>query len=185
MAHVQKGSLSIDPLRNPAVLNTHTWDPDKAVEQIQRLEEGFWKEAGRSRAAGEKRFAASGIGCRCTAPRALGALPRLGIGCRMTTSVWPAVWRSMQRRGYAANAIQNSLRELLMLEDVINGIPAHQNYLFSFGSIAEGHTGSTFEGLWTRGVLSYLDTGYDLRYGADADHIQVKRGPEGVERAKK
>ncbi len=261
MALIQKGYLSIDPVSNPAVFNTHTWDPDSVVEQTMRLKETFWEKAGLGGAEREKHFSASGIGCRrlservsaflldfpdgqkllsissggntgrplepprCgtegqavplktidypdglrlslygtedrvlhrflhtylpeKAPRVLGAAPRLGIGCRMTTAVWPAVWRSMHQKGYAANAIQNSLRELLMLDDVINGVPTRENYLFSFGSIAEGHTGSTFEGLWTAGVLSFLESGHDLRYGADADHIQVKRGPEGIERAKK
>ena len=29
-------------------------------------------------------------------PRALGAIPRLGIGVRMSTSVWPAVWPALE-----------------------------------------------------------------------------------------
>jgi hypothetical protein len=49
----------------------------------------------------------------------------------------------MTKYDFAANAIQNSLRELNLLDDVLAGKPPHTNYLFSFGSIDEGHTGST------------------------------------------
>ena len=118
-------------------------------------------------------------------PKALGATPRLGIGVRMSTAVWPGIWRAMDTYHFAANAIQNSLRELNMLEDVLAGKPPHTNYLFSFGSIDEGHTGSTFEGLWVAGVLSALKSNTFPQYGADADHIMVKRGPEGLSRAKR
>ncbi len=76
-------------------------------------------------------------------PQALGATPRLGIGTRMSTAVWPGIWRAMTKYDFAANAIQNSLRELNLLDDVLAGKPPHTNYLFSFGSIDEGHTGST------------------------------------------
>ena len=38
------------------------------------------------------------------------SVPRLGIGTRMTTLVWPAIWQAMRRGGFAANAIQNSVR---------------------------------------------------------------------------
>ncbi len=116
-------------------------------------------------------------------PIALGATPRLGIGVRMSTTVWPGIWPAMS--GFAANAIQNSVRELSLLEDVLAGRAAHTNYLFSFGSIEEGHTGSTFEGLWTAGVLDALKSDTRPVYGADADHIQIKRGPEGLERARR
>ena len=116
-------------------------------------------------------------------PRALGNTPRLGIGVRMTTSVWPAIWPAM--KGFAANAIQNSVRELSLLEDVLAGRPAHTNHLFSFGAIEEGHTGSTFEGLWTAGVMEAIKSETTPVYGADADHIQVKRGPGGLDRAKR
>jgi hypothetical protein len=118
------------------------------------------------------------------APRAMGSVPRLGIGNRHTTAVWPAAFRAMDRAGFAANAIQNSLRELNLLEDLRRGVPARQNYLFGFGSIAEGHTGSTFEGLLHAGVIAALKAPACPRYGADADHIQVKRGPGGLDRAR-
>jgi hypothetical protein len=117
--------------------------------------------------------------------RALGATPRLGIGDRMSTTVFPAIWNAMQDYGFAANAIQNSLRELNMLEDLVAGKQPHTNYLFSFGKIDEGHTGSTFEGLWLAGMMSALKKPGPLTFGADADHIMVKRGPGGLERAKR
>ena len=119
------------------------------------------------------------------APRALGTVPRLGIGNRHTTAIWPAAFRAMEKGGFAANAIQNSLRELNLLDDLKAGKPAHENYLFSFGTIAEGHAGSTFEGLLHAGVIAALQAPSYPRYGADADHIQVKRGPEGLDRAKR
>jgi hypothetical protein len=118
------------------------------------------------------------------APRAMGSVPRLGIGCRHTTAVWPAAFRAMDRAGFAANAIQNSLRELTLLDDLKRGLPARQNHLFGFGSIAEGHTGSTFEGLLHAGAIAALKAPTHPRYGADADHIQVKRGPGGLDRAR-
>ena len=63
------------------------------------------------------------------APRAMGTVPRLGIGTRMSTSVWPGMWRAMDRCRFAANAIQNSVRELNLLEDVLAGRPPRSNYL--------------------------------------------------------
>jgi hypothetical protein len=119
------------------------------------------------------------------APRALGCVPRLGIGDRHTTAVWPAAFRAMDTAGFAANAIQNSVRELNLLEDLRRGVPARENHLFGFGTIAEGHTGSTFEGLLHAGVIAALKAPTLPRYGADADHIQVKRGPGGFERARR
>ncbi len=117
-------------------------------------------------------------------PRSLGATPRLGVGTRMSTSVWPGIWRAMAEYGFAANAIQNSVRELNVLDDVLAGRPARTNYLYGFGSLAEGHTGSTFEGLWVAGVIAALKSDTQPMYGADADHITVRRGPGGLERAK-
>jgi hypothetical protein len=119
------------------------------------------------------------------APRALGAVPRLGIGTRMSTSVWPGVWRAMDEWPFHANAIQNSVRELHLLEDVRAGRPARSNYLYGFGTLEEGHTGSTFEGLWVAGVVAALKTDTQPTYGADADHITVRRGPGGIERAQR
>ncbi len=116
-------------------------------------------------------------------PRAMGPVPRLGIGTRMSTAVWPGIWRAMDKGGFAANAIQNSVRELNLLEDVLAGRPPRSNYLYGFGTLEEGHTGSTFEGLWVAGVIEALKTDTHPQYGADADHITVRRGPGGIERA--
>ena len=144
-------------------------------------------------------------------PRALGPVPRLGVGTRMTTAVWPAIWEAMDFGGFAANAIQNSVRELNFLETLLEAWPAERNIAFGFGTIEAGYTGSSFEGLWVSGVLDALKHGPQLhperspvtppghperrpagpqskdalRYGADADHIQVKRGPDGLARAKR
>ncbi len=118
------------------------------------------------------------------APRALGSIPRLGIGVRHSTCLWPGIWKAMNRGDFSANAIQNSVRELNLLDSLKAGIPPRTNYLFSFGSVQEGHAGSTFEGLWTYGVASALSSEFFPRYGADADHLQVKRGAEGIERTK-
>lgn len=118
-------------------------------------------------------------------PRALGATPRLGIGTRMTTQVWPGIFTAMARRDIAANSIQNSIRELSLLEDLLSAKPPETNYSTGIGQIQAGWTGSTYEGLWVAGVLAALQSDFELRYGADADHIQVKRGTAGVERAKR
>ena len=118
-------------------------------------------------------------------PRALGSTPRLGIGTRMTTAVWPAIWQAMTAGHFAANAIQNSVRELNLLDDLLAARPAEKNIAFNFGEIQSGYTGSTYEGLWVAGVLSALQTDLPLVYGADADHLQVKRGPEGLARARR
>ena len=116
-------------------------------------------------------------------PRALGPVPRLGIGTRMTTAVWPGIWSAMRACGFAANAIQNSVRELNFLDTLLAGHPAEKNIAFGFGAIETGYTGSSFEGLWVAGVLDGLKHGSRLPYGADADHIQVKRGADGMARA--
>ncbi len=120
-----------------------------------------------------------------TGPRVLGATPRLGLGTRMTTSVWPAIFETMRQRGFAANAVQNSVRELNLLDALRAGSPPEQNYSTAIGTVECGWTGSTFEGLWTSGVLAALKSQDSLRYGADADHLQVKRGADGVARAKR
>jgi hypothetical protein len=127
--------------------------------------------------------------CRLIAPGkgpcALGPAPRLGIGTRMTTAVWPAIWQATAQGGFAANAIQNSVRELNFLQTLLEGLPAEKNIAFGFGTIETGYTGSSYEGLWVAGVLDALKHGAPPRYGADADHIQVKRGPDGLARARR
>jgi hypothetical protein len=117
-------------------------------------------------------------------PRAMGAVPRLGIGTRMTTAMWPGIFQAMNTGGFAANTIQNSVRELNLLETLLAGKPAERNTAFNFGEIECGYTGSSFEGLWVSGVLEALKSPPSPPFGADADHIQVKRGPDGLTRAK-
>ena len=56
-------------------------------------------------------------------PQALGATPRLGIGSRMTTQVWPGMFDAMERCDMAANTIQNSIRELSLLDDLLAARP--------------------------------------------------------------
>ena len=118
-------------------------------------------------------------------PKALGPVPRLGIGTRMTTLLWPGIWQAMAQGRFAANAIQNSVRELNLLDNLLAGRPPEVNYAFNFGTIETGYTGSTFEGLWVSGVLEALKSGHRPTYGADADHLQVKRGADGLARAKR
>jgi hypothetical protein len=38
--------------------------------------------------------------------------PRLGIGTRMSRAVWLGIWQAVGECSFAANAIQNSQREL-------------------------------------------------------------------------
>ncbi len=118
-------------------------------------------------------------------PRALGRVPRLGVGVRMTTACWPGVFAAMDAGGFAANVIQNSVRELNFLSDLLEGRPADRNYASGFGMIEAGYTGSTFEGLWTVGAIEALKHPAPLALGADADHVQVKRGRDGMARAKR
>lgn len=117
------------------------------------------------------------------APRAFGRTPRLGIGARMTTLVWPGIFAAMDRKGFSANCIQNSVRELNLLDDLKQGKEPERNYASGFGMIESGYTGSTFEGLWVAGVLAALRHERPLAYGADADHIQIKRDDRGLARA--
>ena len=116
------------------------------------------------------------------APRALGRTPRLGIGTRLTTKVWPAIFAAMDRKRFAANSIQNSVRELNLLDDLKEGRESERNYASGFGMIESGYTGSTFEGLWVYGVLATLEHDRPLAYGADADHIQFKRADRDLAR---
>jgi hypothetical protein len=254
MSLLQFGHLKIDPARNPAVLDTATWEPAAVVAAVSALPAAAWDRvcgvAAAAAAPGREAPFSFGTG-RCAGaagsawvvarlddgqqallrfrraaappglaqplcsraladgwaldvlsadadsvaawvrvmspecgPQALGPVARLGIGTRMSTNVWPGIWEAMHQGRFAANAIQNSVRELNLLADLVSGAAPRVNYLFGFGRLEEGHTGSTFEGLWLAGVLSALWTGRASRYGADADHIMVKRTPDGLERAK-
>ena len=149
---------------------------------VNRLDHGLPVSAYPTSASVLDRF------CRLLAPhkgpQAMGSVPRLGIGCRMTTAVWPAVFDAMQKYSFASNPIQNSVRELNLLDDLLAGNPPSRNYACGFGTIETGYTGSTYEGLWVAGTLAGLREHGSSRYGADADHLQVKRGPEGLARVK-
>jgi len=114
-------------------------------------------------------------------PRALGAVPRLGIGSRTTVLAWPSVFRVLGARRILANPIQNSVgRELLPLADLQRGL-AEETFLPGLGLVSTGHTGSSVEGLWLEGVLGALLEEYQgPPFGADADHLPLHR-PERME----
>ena len=118
-------------------------------------------------------------------PQALRMVPRLGIGTRMSKAVWPGIWQAMNECLFSANAIQNSMRELNLLENIGDERVDRELYYPGIGFVPEGHTGSTFEGLCLCGVTESLKAGCARPYGADADHIMVKRGSDGLEHAKK
>ncbi|KPK39626.1 MAG: hypothetical protein AMJ65_11315, partial [Phycisphaerae bacterium SG8_4] len=210
-------NLELDPAKNPAVLDTATWDAPQAWIAISSVDESYWKSV----TTAVRRDCRLPAGRRCTVyagsaaehrnssfllvglddgqhvfvelaaentdlalgepigtslfkdksrlaayptdaatvqryvsairpdkgPKALGAVPRLGIGSRMTTAAWPGVWRAMNKCNFCANPIQNSVREVNLLDDVLAGRPPRLNYMANFGTVPEGHTGSTFEGL--------------------------------------
>jgi hypothetical protein len=254
---MQFGKLHIDPSRNPAVLDTATWDPAGAWQIVAGQPAGAWlalsaainQQAARpalnsitlhaaslarwqdstfclaSLADGQQILLELGAGQGQSvlgepigrlaledggsaqllayradldtvvrygqsidpdkAPHVMGAESRLGIGSRMTTASWPGIFRAMCTGGFSANAIQNSVREANLLEDLLAGRPAELNYGPNLGAFASGHAGSSFEGLWLYGVLEALKAQGPIRYGADADHMQVKRGAGRLERAKR
>ena len=249
------GNLRINPAKNPAVLDTGTWDSPKAWSAISAVDDRFWTslsttsgQDGRlppdgrltvhagsvaqhreslffllSLDGGQHVFVELGkedrpatltkpIGSRSLqggghliayatdaaaveryvsiirpdkGPRSLGAAPRLGIGSRMTTAAWPGVWSAMKKGGFRANPIQNSVREVNLLDDLLAAQPQRLNYMANFGRVPEGHAGSTFEGLWVAGVLEALKSGSSPEFGADADHITVRRGDADINRARK
>jgi hypothetical protein len=87
----------------------------------------------------------------------MGSVPRLGIGDRHTTAVWPAAFRAMDRAGFASNAIRNSLRELNLPDDPKRGRPARQ--------VVEAARHDTF---FTLDVSDILDYGV-RKAGGDAE----------------
>ncbi len=254
--------IEIEPRRNPAVLDTATWEPKSAWNAICAIDESYWNlvakavREGRSLpidelcivfagscaeyrasvfflaglADGQQVFVALGTpysGLKtdgkdsllgepinrksfkdgtCLAvyrtdsatvdryvslirpdkgPKALGATPRLGVGSRMTVAAWPGVWRAMEKSNFFANPIQNSVREVNLLDDLLAGRQPRYNYLANFGKVPEGHTGSTFEGLWVAGVLEALKTASSPPFGADADHITIRREANAINHAKR
>ncbi len=249
------GELKIDPQKNPAVLDTGTWEAARAWNTVSAIDESYWNSevdtarkeqlspteahcivyfssfaeyrknvfflAGLNdgqhvfvelRAEDTKFTIGEPIGIRKLTggnrlvvystdavtinhyvhllrpdkgPKALGAVPRLGIGSRMTTAAWPGVWQAMNKCNFRANPIQNSVREVNLLEDVLAARPSRLNYMANFGRVEEGHTGSTFEGLWAAGVLEALKTDSSIPFGADADHVTVRCNTGDIERARR
>ena len=55
------------------------------------------------------------------APQPLGAIPRIGAGSRMSAALFPGSYRAMDACGFAANTIQNSVRELELMENILAG----------------------------------------------------------------
>jgi len=108
-------------------------------------------------------------------PRALGAVPRLGLGSRTTTLGWPTIYRFLSSEGIYANAIQNSVaRELMPLDMLDDHTARPTTFLPGLGPVPVGHTGSTIEGLLDWGTLSAAEAGYTgPGFGADADHLPV------------
>ncbi len=249
------GKLEINPQKNPAVLDTGTWEPASAWSKISAISESYWASVKEATKEGRRPptdahctvyvssvaeyrnsvFFLAGlddgqhvfveirredkgttlgeaIGIRAfedenrlvaypahaatidryvhlirpdKGPKALGAVPRLGVGSRMSTAAWPGVWQAMNKCNFKANPIQNSVREVNLLEDMLAARPSRPNYMANFGTVEEGHTGSTFEGLWVAGVLEALKTDSSVAFGADADHITVRCRAGDIERAKR
>jgi len=247
--------IEIDPRKNPAVLDTATWEPASALSMVSAVDETHWNSVAKAvreghpspldercivytgsiagyrtsvlflvgLADGQHVFVELGtdskdiplgepIGIRSLkdgnrlavyptdaatidryvslmrpdrSPKVLGAVPRLGVGSRMSTAAWPGVWQAMNKCNFRANPIQNSVREVNLLEDMLAGRPPRLNYLANFGRVEEGHTGSTFEGLWVAGVLEALKAASSPEFGADADHITVRRVADDIDRAKR
>ena len=194
MSLYRTGSFEVDPVKQPAVADTATWDEDAAYAVVCAAPESYWKRMMRSISREDHRERqtkdipfqplSGSISRRnlCTwmigklpdgqhlilsigkpsttggeielvksfgqldgqnltfypasdrnvhsylktclpgrTARGLGARPRLGIGVRASTLAWPAVWDAMSKKGFCANAIQNSLRELNLLEDLRSG----------------------------------------------------------------
>ena len=248
------GTLEIEPRKNPAVLDTATWEPTGAWKSISAIDQPYFISISKAIRGGhslpldkrcivysgscaeyqKKLFGLTKLddgqhvfveigsndpegplkesigsrplsnGTHLTAyrtdgetidlyvsllrsdkgPKALGAVPRLGIGSRMTTAAWPGVWRALNRCNIQSNPVQNSVREVNLLEDVLAGRPVRLNYMANFGRVEEGHTGSTFQGLWAAGVLEALKADSSAPYGADADHITIRRGDDDLTHAK-
>ena len=215
------GNIDINPVHNPAILDTATWDERAAAEALSGLEPAVWDaiEAdappispqitlyrGSAARHGASAFTLAGLAdgqqvfieigsaegqpelgapfttiplaagrqarayrtdaaiidryCQIIrpdkGPQPLGAIPRIGAGSRMSAAMFPGSYRAMDACGFAANTIQNSVRELELLENILAGRPPEAIYYPGFGTVDSGHTGSTFEGLWTYGVLAAL-----------------------------
>lgn len=119
-------------------------------------------------------------------PSALQRTPRLGIGSRQSVSVWPGVFEAVSDIGVPSEVIQSSAyREMAPMDKILSPPDDETTYLPGHGSLEIGHTGSSVEGLWLWGVVTALELGFDLPYGADLDHIPIGHdGAAGMERAK-
>lgn len=119
-------------------------------------------------------------------PKAFGAVPRLGIGNRQTTTVWPGVIEGLRRIGGPAESVQNSAyRELAPMDMILSPPGAEVTYLPGHGSLSIGHTGSSIEGFWLAGVLAHVENACTEPYGADLDHVPVKSSDAaGIAKAK-
>ncbi|MDH7601821.1 MAG: tagaturonate epimerase family protein [Armatimonadota bacterium] len=247
--------IDIDPARNPAVLDTYTWDPPAAAALCAKLEP-FLAECGMAvgtaqcakclKAAldgspasvnsaalkdgtayfilnledGQKVVAvvspkgvttpvaplATFVGGKAAvmvldtqtakwyvtditpqfSPRALGNVPRLGIGARQTVTVWPGIIEGLKLIGGSAETIQNSAFRELAPKSVVLAPPiAEMAYLPGHGAVNIGHTGSSIEGFWLAGVVCHIENNCTEPYGADLDHIPIKSLDEqGIAHAK-
>ncbi|MGA2765838.1 MAG: tagaturonate epimerase family protein [Spirochaetia bacterium] len=255
MAEKKLGTFEINPAKNPAVLDTLTWDTPALLRRLQAQSQDFWRSTRLNLCSGKPLPEAHGLRLyehsrgqsdkrsfvlledqqgQCAVaeftpsenqpsvpdpllrrelepgesvffheanaktlhsiygraapekvPQALAMTPRLGIGTRMSQAMWPGIWQALREGSFSANAFQNSLRELNLLENIRERRAGNKLYYPGIGFVPEGHTGSTFEGLWLSGVVGGLKAGVTRPYGADADHIMVKRGVDGLERAKR
>lgn len=247
--------IELDPARNPAVLDTYTWDPDAAVKACKAMP-GFFEDA--VEAVGAANCVAclrgelidteaiepsvalrDGVGYFLLkladkqrvfvavankpvrvkvssiasfagghalvipvntetmkwyvteiapqyAPKAFGPTPRLGIGGRQTTTVWPGIIQGLRAIGGPAETIQNSAyRELAPMDMILSPPGAEVTYLPGHGSLSIGHTGSSIEGFWLSGVLTHIENGCTEPFGADLDHVPVKSADAaGIAKAK-
>lgn len=119
-------------------------------------------------------------------PKAFGPVPRLGIGNRQTTTVWPGVIRGLSKVGGPAETVQNSAyRELAPMDMILSPPGSEVTYLPGHGSLSIGHTGSSIEGFWLTGVLTHIENACTEPYGADLDHVPVKSADaSGIAKAK-
>ena len=129
MGEWKSGKRKLNPAKNPAVWDTLTWDVSSAS----------FHEAYSIMVPGKL-------------PKTLRMVPRLGIGTCMSKTVWPGIWQALNACSFCANGIQNSLRELNLLEKVQKRKVTQKLYDPGIGFVPESHTGSTFEGRWLCGV---------------------------------
>ncbi len=230
MGDWKSGKPKLDPAKNPAVLDTLTWDTSAFVRTVSSQQHGFWdvvnaavrgdRPASASPTLKVHNHSAGHLENRSfvliegkvgqhglvefarnrSAPIEANSLMQIALSDGTTASFHEANSKNLHRAyrmaapdklpqalsecAFSANGIQNSLRELNLLENIQKANVSRKMYYPGIGFVPEGHTGSTFEGLWLCGVCEALKAGGTQRYGADADHIMVKRGAGGLEQAK-